>query len=181
MILALHFTAAVSLAGQNSTDLAKLGFASLAKGENQKALDYYSQALALSRASGKRLIEGVILNNIGVAYGHLGELKKALDYFGQALPILRAAGNRSLEANTLLSIGTLYMLWARKRRRWIITARRFGFTAPSATARAKPRYWNILPLYTPNSARNRRRWTALARRHCFTAPGAIEPSKAPRC
>ncbi|WP_396442845.1 tetratricopeptide repeat protein, partial [Limnospira sp. PMC 1042.18] len=53
-------------------------------GEKQTALDYYNQALPLSRAVGDRRGEATTLNNIGFVYYYLGEKQTALDYYNQA-------------------------------------------------------------------------------------------------
>jgi CHAT domain-containing protein/Tfp pilus assembly protein PilF len=77
-------------------------------GEKQKALDYYSQSLPLSRAVGDRSGEATTLTNIGLLYSHLGEKQKALEYYSQSLPLFRAVGDRSGEATTLTNIGVVY-------------------------------------------------------------------------
>jgi CHAT domain-containing protein len=76
--------------------------------EQQKALDYFNQALLLKRAVGDRSGEARTLNNIGRVYADLGERQKALDYYNQALPILHAIGDRSGEARTLTNVGVVY-------------------------------------------------------------------------
>jgi tetratricopeptide (TPR) repeat protein len=63
-------------------------------GEKQKALEYYSQSLHLSRALGDRGGEASTLNNIGNVYSALGEKQKALEYYSQSLPLSRAVGDR---------------------------------------------------------------------------------------
>jgi CHAT domain-containing protein len=73
-------------------------------GEKQKALDYYNQALPLSRAVGDRNEEAATLNNIGFVYDAPGEEQKALNYYNQALPLRRAVGDRDGEARTLGNI-----------------------------------------------------------------------------
>lgn len=52
-------------------------------GEMQKALDYYNQALPLTRAVSAG--EAATLSNIGGVYSDLGEKQKALDCYNQAL------------------------------------------------------------------------------------------------
>jgi CHAT domain-containing protein/Tfp pilus assembly protein PilF len=79
-----------------------------ALGEQQKALEFYNQALLIGRAVGDRSGVATTLNNIGGVYSGLGENQKALDFYNQALPILRAVGNRSVEAATLNNIGGVY-------------------------------------------------------------------------
>ena len=73
-------------------------------GEPQKALEYYSQSLPLTRAVGDRTGEANTFNNIGVVYSELGEQQKALEYYSQSLPLTRAVGDRKQEATTLSNI-----------------------------------------------------------------------------
>ena len=78
------------------------GYVYAALGEKQdKALDYYGQALPLNRAVGDRAGEADTLIGFGYVYAALGEKQKALDYYGQALPLKRAVGDRAGEADTL--------------------------------------------------------------------------------
>ncbi|MEG4357354.1 CHAT domain-containing protein, partial [Microcoleus sp. Aus8_D1] len=77
-------------------------------GEKQKALEYYSQSLPLTRAVGDRSREAVTLTNIGAVYDNLGEKQKALEYYSQSLPLTRALGDRSGEATILSNIGSVY-------------------------------------------------------------------------
>ena len=77
-------------------------------GENQKALDYLTQALSLERAVGERPLEAFTLTFIGTVYSALGEKQKALEYYTQTLPIRRAVGDRSGEAASLGNIALIY-------------------------------------------------------------------------
>jgi tetratricopeptide (TPR) repeat protein len=77
-------------------------------GEDEKALEYYSQSLSLFRAVGDRTGEAVTLYNIGSIYDDFGELQKALEYYSQSLFLFRAIGNRNGEATTLNNIGLMY-------------------------------------------------------------------------
>jgi tetratricopeptide (TPR) repeat protein len=77
-------------------------------GEKQKALEYYTQALAIIRAVGDRAMEATTLNNIGWVYSDLGEKQKALEYYTQALAISQALGDRAGEATTLNNIGKVH-------------------------------------------------------------------------
>ena len=74
-----------------------------------KTLDYYNQALRISREVGDRLGEATTLNNIGVVHSALGEESKALDYFNQSLPIRREIGDRDGETSTLTNIGLSHL------------------------------------------------------------------------
>ena len=77
-------------------------------GEPQRALEYYGQALPVTREVGDRAGEAATLNNIGGVYRGLGEPQRALEYYGQALPITREVGDRAGEAATLNNIGGVY-------------------------------------------------------------------------
>ncbi|MEG3890075.1 CHAT domain-containing protein [Microcoleus sp. Z1_A1] len=90
--------------------LSLLGLGSIysALGEQQKALEYYSQSLPLYRAVGNRHGEATTLTNIGKVYSDLGEQQKALEYYSQSLPLFRAVGSRRGEAYTVNNIGKVY-------------------------------------------------------------------------
>jgi CHAT domain-containing protein len=77
-------------------------------GENQKALDYLTEALSLERAMGERPLEAFTLTFIGTVYSALGEKQKALEYYTQTLPIRREVGDRSGEAASLGNIALIY-------------------------------------------------------------------------
>jgi CHAT domain-containing protein/tetratricopeptide (TPR) repeat protein len=85
-----------------------MGVVSWSLGEQQKALEYYHQALSLRRAVGDRFGETNTLNNIGAGYWSLGEQQKALEYYQQALPLRRVLGDRRGEVLTLNNIGLVY-------------------------------------------------------------------------
>ncbi|MDQ2856996.1 MAG: tetratricopeptide repeat protein, partial [Acidobacteriota bacterium] len=77
-------------------------------GQNQKALEYYNQALPLRKEAGDKNGEASTLNNMAVVYSNIGETQKALEYLNQTLLINRAVGDKSSEATTLNNIGTVY-------------------------------------------------------------------------
>ena len=52
-------------------------------GEPQRALEYFGQALPITREVGDRAVEATTLNNIGAVYRGLGELQRALEYYGR--------------------------------------------------------------------------------------------------
>jgi len=74
----------------------------------EQALEYYNQALPISREVGDRSGEATTLNNIGLVYRSIGQPQQALEYYNQALPISREVGDRSGEATTLNNIGFVY-------------------------------------------------------------------------
>ena len=68
-------------------------------GEPKKAIEYYEQALKISREIGDRRGEGNDLGNLGIAYSDLGEPRKAIEYYEQALKIAKEIGDRQNEGN----------------------------------------------------------------------------------
>jgi tetratricopeptide (TPR) repeat protein len=93
---------------QEGTLFNNLGYAHKALGQIDKALDFYQQALAISREVGDRSGEGGTLHNIGHVYSDLGQNDKALDFYQQALAIRREVGDRSGEGATLNNLGSVY-------------------------------------------------------------------------
>jgi CHAT domain-containing protein/Tfp pilus assembly protein PilF len=77
-------------------------------GELTKALDYYGQALAVSRLLAAVSTQAALLNNIGGVYDILGESKKALDHYGQALQLWHSLNNKNGQGDTLNNIGVIY-------------------------------------------------------------------------
>jgi tetratricopeptide (TPR) repeat protein len=96
--------------------LNNIGLAYSSLGEKQKALDYYNQALPLTRTVGDRADEAATLNNIGLVYSSLGEKQKALDYYHQALPLAHTLGDHAGEAKMLTNIGAVYSALGKKRK-----------------------------------------------------------------
>jgi tetratricopeptide (TPR) repeat protein len=69
--------------------LGNLGNAYVDLGEACQAIEYYEQALAISRELGDRHNEGGHLGNLGAAYYVLGEVQRAIEHHEQALAISR--------------------------------------------------------------------------------------------
>jgi len=97
-----------SYISKEATTLNNLGGVYNSLGEKQQALEFYNQALLLTRAMGDRGGEAITLHNLGSVYNSLGEKQQALEFYNKALPLLRAVGDRRGEAATLTSIGSLY-------------------------------------------------------------------------
>ena len=62
-------------------------------GQVERAIEYYQQALAISREIGDRRGEGKGLGNLGNAYYNLGQVGRAIVYYQQALWISREIGD----------------------------------------------------------------------------------------
>ncbi|MCP4283902.1 MAG: tetratricopeptide repeat protein, partial [Gammaproteobacteria bacterium] len=67
--------------------LGNLGNAYSALGQVEKAIEYYQQALTISREIGHRQGEGNRLGNLGNAYRALGQVEKARAHLEQSLAI----------------------------------------------------------------------------------------------
>ena len=78
----------------------------------RRAIEYYEQALVISREIGDRRGEGNDLGNLGMAYADLGEVRRAIEYYEQALVISREIGDRRGEGNCI------WATWAMRMRTW---------------------------------------------------------------
>ena len=56
----------------------------------RKAIEYYEQALKISKEIGDRRGEGNRLGNLGIAYSELGEPRKAIEFLKESLAIGKA-------------------------------------------------------------------------------------------
>ncbi|MEM8641584.1 MAG: CHAT domain-containing protein [Cyanobacteria bacterium P01_G01_bin.54] len=75
------------------------------RGNQQRALDYYSETLSIAREIEDWRAEAIALQNIGRIYHHRDEQQQALDYYDQALTLLRRVEDWRSEAITLDNIG----------------------------------------------------------------------------
>ena len=71
----------------------------------RKALDFYEQALPLSRQVGDRGGEARTLSNLGRMYSALGHQREALDFYEQALLLRRQVSDRWGEKITCYNLG----------------------------------------------------------------------------
>lgn len=77
-------------------------------GQYRRALDYYSEALKLSRAVSDQKGTLEALNALGYVYIYLGESKPALDLCNEALRLSREENDSHGEAESLNNLGEAY-------------------------------------------------------------------------
>lgn len=90
--------------------LNSIGLILFSSDQSREALESFTRALSLARATGARDGEALALVGLGstLLYGN-GEMQRALESFGQALTIYRALGDRAGEATALASLGFVYL------------------------------------------------------------------------
>ena len=93
---------------RESNWLNNLGAAYYSLGQVERAIEFYEQALVISREIGDRRGEGNRLGNLGLAYAALGQVERAIEFYAQALVISREIGDRRGEGNHLFNIGATY-------------------------------------------------------------------------
>jgi tetratricopeptide (TPR) repeat protein len=91
-----------------SVGLGNIGIIYSDKGELDKALNSFQDALKIAKEIGDRRGEATDLGNIGLIYRAKGELDKALKSLQDALKIAKEIGVRQGEASALNNIGLIY-------------------------------------------------------------------------
>ena len=87
--------------------IGNLGIAYSAQSQYGKAIEAYSEALAIHRRLGEKVYEARILNNMGMTYSALQDLLKADDFFQRALILVKNTNDPKLETTILLGLGGL--------------------------------------------------------------------------
>lgn len=82
------------------------------KGDFQKALSYFFQAIKIDEEIGTPAIVSRLIN-IGNVYYAMEDMPKALSYFEKALPIARKFNNKDNEAIVTSNMGGIYLEMAR--------------------------------------------------------------------
>jgi tetratricopeptide (TPR) repeat protein len=88
--------------------LGNLGHLYATLGDLHRAIEFYEQALELTRTQGNRAAEGYLLNNLGSNYMRLGELERAREFFMQSLDVSREIGDRRTESQILSNLGNAF-------------------------------------------------------------------------
>jgi tetratricopeptide (TPR) repeat protein len=90
-----------------------LGELYLAKGDPQKALTVFEEALSMPATSRTPAQTALLLHNLGTAQKNLGNLPEALEYFGKSLDINTAGKLIESAAADYYMIASVYSLQAR--------------------------------------------------------------------
>jgi tetratricopeptide (TPR) repeat protein len=88
--------------------LTHLGTMYQATGQPSLALQFYEQALPISREVGNRDSEATVLTSLGSVYQAIGQPNHTLQFYEQVLPIMRETENRSGEATILNNLAEVY-------------------------------------------------------------------------
>ena len=100
----------------NIIHLIHLGLCHYSLGEYRRAIDLYTQALAIARETGYRLGESAGLGNLGICHRCLGEYPQAIDLYTQTLAIARETGTQQDEGTTLGNLGICHVSLGEYRR-----------------------------------------------------------------
>ena len=88
--------------------LGNLGSACSGLGQYHRAIEYHTQALAISQEIGDQQGEGTRLCNLGIAHHCLGQYARAIEYLNQALAIFKQIYEREEEGKVLGYLGLVY-------------------------------------------------------------------------
>lgn len=91
-----------------SLALNSIGIIFYNKGDNDKALNYYSRSLKIREEIGDKKGIAATLNNFGIIYQDQGDYAKAIEYYTMSLLKNEQIGDKNGEANTLSNIGRIY-------------------------------------------------------------------------
>lgn len=105
----LHAARLVNNRPGEGAALGNLGDTHTKMGEVRKAIEYYLQALVISREMGSRLGMSFGLGSLGNAYSLLDDFDKAIGYFMQSLDIALEIGHRRQEGIVLGNLGNAFL------------------------------------------------------------------------
>jgi tetratricopeptide (TPR) repeat protein len=88
--------------------LIELGNAYYSLSEFNPAIEFFQQALEISRKITERNGEASSLGNLGLAYSSLGQYQQAIQFHQQSLEIRREIGDRNGEAYSLNNLGLTF-------------------------------------------------------------------------
>ncbi len=88
-----------------------VGYVYLQMGWFDKAIEFFTRALALSEQQKDTFEIATNLSNLGISYQMTGDYNKAIDYFQRTLELDRLTGNEEHMSITYNSIGMVYHAW----------------------------------------------------------------------
>lgn len=77
-------------------------------GNEQKALEYATEALRVTQECDDRGAEARALDSLGEVHNYFGDKRKAIAYYEQARPLMQAAADQASEGKTLSNLGVAY-------------------------------------------------------------------------
>ncbi|MFW9915298.1 MAG: tetratricopeptide repeat protein [Candidatus Thorarchaeota archaeon] len=108
MLEAVTDEAPAALAPRKASFIYLRGRICLFKGEQDQAMDYFQQSLAMRQEFGNKNDIAVSLRNIGVIHGNKGDVEQAIEYHQQALKLFQEVGNKARIGRCLTNIGTFH-------------------------------------------------------------------------
>jgi tetratricopeptide (TPR) repeat protein len=78
------------------------------KGDNDQAMDYFEQSLAMRQEHGNKHAIAISLQNVGIIHFFKGNVAQGLDYHQQALKLFQKVGNKYRLGWCLANIGEIY-------------------------------------------------------------------------
>jgi CHAT domain-containing protein/Tfp pilus assembly protein PilF len=85
-------------------------------GNEQKAFEYATEALSVTRQSHASVAESRALDSLGEVHNYFGDKRKAITCYEEALSLARAEGERAEEGKILSNLGVAYSGLGEKRR-----------------------------------------------------------------
>jgi tetratricopeptide (TPR) repeat protein len=92
------------------TNLGSLGSAYYTLGQMGRAIEFYSQALAIADEIGDRSPKGQYLSDLGATHYSLGQWKRAIEFYERALTIASEVHDERIESRCLGGLGRIYYL-----------------------------------------------------------------------
>ena len=77
-------------------------------GNFKTARDYLELTLKEAKESGNKAFEGIVYNNLGLAYKSLGEVRKAIEFYQLSLNIVTETGNKDGKGTVYNNLGRAY-------------------------------------------------------------------------
>lgn len=87
-----------------------VGFIYYRNSKYEQAIDYFNEALILSRNNGDSSAVAKVLNKIGVVYFRKTEYDIAYDYYKRSITLMKSLGDKKGEADLNVNIGIIHII-----------------------------------------------------------------------